>query len=171
MNILSTPISQDVNAKERCIYLLILILKHLENYSKQREFATQYSRLVQELLRYAVHRAFLAKARLEAALPADKQCLLILNQIEFNTTTSLNPRTIYLVVFPGDQLIQQHHDAVVDAKMLRKLVAKLGLAWDFGLKGTDAEGTSTSASAAKHARKLCGVHRLNSLPFDMLIYH
>ena len=51
-------------------------------------------------------RAFLAKAGLEAALLVDKQCLLILNQVEVNTTTSLKPRTIYPAVFPGDQFIQ-----------------------------------------------------------------
>ena len=82
-------------------------------------------------------RAFLAKAGLEAALPADKQCLLILNQVEVNTTSFPKLRTIYPAVFPGDQLIQQHHDAVADVKMLRRLVAKLELAWDCGLKGTE----------------------------------
>ena len=82
-------------------------------------------------------RAFLAKAGLETALPADKQCLLILNQIKVNTTASLKLGTIYPAICPGDQLIQQHHDAVADAEMLRKLVAKLELAWDCGLKGTE----------------------------------
>lgn len=82
-------------------------------------------------------RAFLAKAGLEAALPADKQCLLIPNSIVVNTTPSLKLRTIYPAVFPGDQLIQQHHDAVADAKTLRTFVAKLEPAWDCGLKGTE----------------------------------
>ena len=80
---------------------------------------------------------FLAKAGLEAALPADKQCLLIPNQVEVNTTPSLKLRTIYPAIPPGDQPIQQHHDAVADAKTLRKFVAKLELAWDCGLKNTE----------------------------------
>jgi hypothetical protein len=51
-------------------------------------------------------RAFLAKAGLEAVHPAYKQCLLIPNRVEVNTTTSLKLRDIYPAVFPGDQLIQ-----------------------------------------------------------------
>ena len=87
-------------------------------------------------------RAFLAKAGLEAALPADKQCLLIPNQVEVNTTPSLKLRTIYPAIPPGDQPIQQHHDAVADAKTLRKFVAKQELAWVWAEGHRDAEGPS-----------------------------
>lgn len=97
-------------------------------------------------------RAFLAKAGLEAALPADKQCLLILNQVEVNTTTSLKLRTIYPAVFPGDQLIQQHHDAVADAKNVEKARSQAGTSMGlWAERYRDAEGSSTSASAAKYA--------------------
>jgi hypothetical protein len=88
--------------------LPILILKHLENCSKQREFCNPVFSSGAGTSSYAAHQSILAKAVLEAALPADKQCLLILNQVEV-PTTSLTLRTIYPAVFPADQLIQQHH--------------------------------------------------------------
>jgi hypothetical protein len=90
-------------------------------------------------------RAFLAKARLEPALPADKQCLLIVNQIQVNPTTSLKPRTIYLAIFSGDQLIVALScgDGCQNVEKACSQ-ARTGMRLSFE-RFRDAEGTSTSA--------------------------
>jgi hypothetical protein len=77
-------------------------------------------------------RAYLAKAGLGALLPPDKQCLLILHQVAANVNFALGLGSIYPAAYPGDRLIENHHDALTDAKMLRNLVTKLEPAWGRG---------------------------------------
>lgn len=82
-------------------------------------------------------RSFLAKAGLQALLPSDHKCLLILHQLSHNLTIPLDLRTLYPTVFPEDQLIYQHHNALADAKMLRKLVKAFEPAWWMGKQGEE----------------------------------
>jgi hypothetical protein len=82
-------------------------------------------------------RSFLAKAGLQALLPSDHKCLLILHQLSHNLTIPLDLRTLYSTVFPEDQLIYQHHNALADAKMLRKLVKAFEPAWWMGKQGEE----------------------------------
>lgn len=81
-------------------------------------------------------RAYLAKAGLGTLLPPDKQCLLILHRVAANVNFALGLGSIYPAAYPGDRLIENHHDALTDAKMLRNLVTKLEPAWGRG-KGSE----------------------------------
>jgi hypothetical protein len=82
-------------------------------------------------------RACLAKAGLEALLPPNDQCLLILNQVAANFTFALDLGCMYSAVCPGDRLLDQHHDALADARMLRNLVTELEPAWEWGRSGEE----------------------------------
>ena len=83
------------------------------------------------------NRARLAKAGLEALLPPNDQRLLILNQVAANFTFTLDLGFMYSAVCPGDRLLDQHHDALADARMLRNLVTELEPAWDWGWNGQE----------------------------------
>lgn len=53
-----------------------------------------------------------------------------------NVNSALGLGSIYPAAYPGDRLIENHHDALTDAKMLRNLVTKLEPAWGRG-KGSE----------------------------------
>jgi hypothetical protein len=77
-------------------------------------------------------RAYLAKVGLGTLLPPDKQYLLILHQVAANVNFALGLGSMYLAAYPGDRLVENHDDALTDAKMLRNLVNKLEPAWGRG---------------------------------------